>query len=208
MRALRKRLPHQHLFVKISMPSLPSFDAPVQPTATVIGGHQENLWLVALYESEERIHELLERLSALGVETADASIVRVELNDQQRAVTRDAQELSPAARSAITGAIAGSGLFTCVGIGLYETALLTLKGIEGLLGHAFAFALAGAAVGGALGSALFPVKRRVKKLPLPAAQKMPEITSDGYLVAVKMSPELGEQAETIARSLGAKQILC
>ncbi|NOT62944.1 MAG: hypothetical protein HOP19_22265 [Acidobacteria bacterium] len=176
--------------------------------SSITSEYQEHLWLVALYESEEPIQSLLERLRALGVATHDASIVRVELNDQQRAVTRDMSQLSPNARNAITGAIIGSGVFTLIGVGLYELALLTLRGIEGLPGHAFAFALAGAAAGGALGSVIVPVKKRRSKLPKQAANKMPAITSEGYLVAVKMPPELGEQAETIARSLGAKQILC
>ena len=39
---------------------------------------------VTLKSRLARIHELLERLHALGVETEDASIVRVELNDQVR----------------------------------------------------------------------------------------------------------------------------
>jgi Cu/Ag efflux pump CusA len=181
------------------------FDANV---ATAAQDYQESLWLVALFESEEPIQALLERLRALGVETHDASIVRVELNDQQRAVTRASQELSPHARNAITGAIIGSSIFTLIGITLYELALLNLRGIEGLLGHAFAFALAGAALGGVLGSVIIPVKKRRAKLPTQAANKMPAITSEGYLVALKMPPELGEQAETIARTLGAKQILC
>lgn len=182
-----------------------SFDSTL---STAASDYQESLWLVALYESEEPIQALLERLHALGVETQDASIVRVDLNDQQRAVTRDAQsQLSPNARNAITGAIIGSGVFTLVGIALYEAALLTLRGIEGLPGHAFAFALAGAALGGALGSVIVPVKKR-RKLPAQAVNKMPAITSEGFLVAVKMPPELGEQSEAIARSLGAKQILC
>jgi hypothetical protein len=168
--------------------------------------HRESLWLVALYESEEPIQQLLVRLRALGVETTDASIVRVELNDQQRAVTATNKELSPTVRNTITGVIIGSGLFLFVGIVLYETGLLSLRDISGLAGHAFIFALTGAAVGGALGAAITPKKR--KKLPVQAVEKMPDITSDGYLVAVKMSPDLGEQAETIARSLGAKQILC
>ncbi len=189
-----------------------SFDSTLSSAAS---DYQESLWLVALYESEEPIQALLERLHALGVETQDASIVRVELNDQQRAVTRDAQsQLSPNARNAITGAIIGSGGFTVIGIGLYEAALLTLRGIEGLPGHAFAFALAGAALGGTLGSLIVPlkksrpVKKRRAKLPAQAVKKMPAITSEGFLVAVKMPPELGEQSEAIARSLGAKQILC
>lgn len=180
-----------------------SYDESMQSSA---GHYRESLWLVALYEAEEPIQQLLERLRALGIETAEASIVRVELNDQQRAVTAANKELSPAARNTITGVIIGSGLFLLVGILLYEAGLLTLRDISGLAGHAFVFALTGAAVGGALGATITPKKR--KKLPTQAFAKMPEITSDGFLVAVKMPPELGEQAETIARSLGAKQILC
>jgi hypothetical protein len=36
---------------------------------------------------------------------------------------------------------------------------------------------------------------------------MRRLKSDGFLVAVKMPPPLAEQAEEIARGLGAKEIL-
>ncbi len=169
--------------------------------------HSENLWLVALYETEERIHELLERLHALGVETEDASIVRVELNDQLRAanLTIPQKQLSPRARNAVTGAIAGSAVLLLAGIGLYEAGLLKLNGLDGLPAHSVLFVLLGALLGGLIGAMLTVAK--AKPLPQAATDKMQEIASDGYLVAVKMPPHLGEQAETIARRLGAKQIL-
>ena len=63
----------------------------------------------------------------------------------------------------------------------------------------------GALLGGLLGATLTVTK--AKPLPQAATDKMQETASDGYLVAVKMPPHLGEQAEAIARRLGAKQIL-
>lgn len=174
------------------------------------GVHRESLWLVALYETEERIHELLERLRALGVETEDASIVRVELNDQLRAtdLPLPQKQLSPRTRNAVSGAIAGSAILLLVGIGLYEAGLLNLKALGGLPAHAVLFVCLGALLG-SLAGALFTTFTKIKAKPLPkaATDKMQELASDGYLVAVKMPPHLGEQAEAIARRLGAKQIL-
>jgi hypothetical protein len=171
------------------------------------GAHQESLWLVALYETEESIRELLERLQALGAETADASIVRVELNDQLRAsdLPVNQPQLSPAARNAITGAIIGSAALLLIGSGLYEAGFLKLSSVEGLPAHAIFFVFVGALVGALTGAFTNTGKRQ--PLPPAATSKMQEITSDGYLVAVKLPPRLGEQAEAIARSLGAKQIL-
>lgn len=176
------------------------------------GVHRENLWLVALYETEERIHELLERLHALGVETEDASIVRVELNDQVRAADRlsvKQTQLSPRVRNAVTGAIAGSAILLLAGIGLYEAGLLNLPALAGLPAHAVLFVSLGALLGSVVGALFGGVLTATKATPLPqvATDKMQEIASDGYLVAVKMPPHLGEQAEAIARRLGAKQIL-
>lgn len=174
------------------------------------GVHRENLWLVALYETEERIHELLERLRALGVETEDASIVHVELNDQVRAANLaiPQKQLSLRTRNAVTGAVAGSAILLVASIGLYEAGLLNITAFNGLPGHAVLFVCLGALFGSLVG-ALFTTFTKIKAKPLPkaATDKMQELASDGYLVAVKMPPHLGEQAETIARRLGAKQIL-
>lgn len=171
------------------------------------GAQRESLWLVALYDTEESIRELLVRLHALGVETADASIVRVELNDQLRVSNLPINQppLAPATRSAITGAIIGSAALLLIGAGLYEAGFLKLGALEGLPAHAILFVLAGALVGALIGAFTNTGKRQ--PAPHPAAEKMQEIASDGYLVAIKLPPRLGEQAEAIARSLGAKQIL-
>lgn len=173
---------------------------------------------MALYETEERIHELLTRLHALGVETEDASIVRVELNDQIRAagVPPLAPPLSPRQRNAISGAIAGSAILLLGGLGLYEAGLLQLSGVQGLSAHALLFVVAGALLGALIGALLKPPQLRAQATTRHASTtpfspdnpaSLPELTSDGYLVAVKMPPHLGEQAEAIARGLGAKQIL-
>jgi hypothetical protein len=181
------------------------------------GAHREHLWLVALYETEERIHELLERLHALGVETEEASIVHVELNDQLRAsgTPPPTAPLSPRQRNAITGAIIGSALLLLSGSGLYEVGLFKFAWLDGLPAHALLFVCVGALLGALLGALPSPAKRPVLRrtlntqnsLPPNGPPTMPELASDGYLVAVKMPPHLGEQAEAIARGLGAKQIL-
>jgi len=187
-------------------------------THAASGPHRESLWLVALYETEERIHELLARLHALGVETEEASIVRVELNDQIRAAgtTPLAPPLSVRQRNAISGAIAGSAILLLAGLGLYEAGLLQLSGVQGLSAHALLFVVAGAALGALIGALLKPPKPRAQagsrsQAAAPFSPDNPaalsDLTSDGYLVAVKMPPHLGEQAEAIARGLGAKQIL-
>ena len=187
-------------------------------TPAASGAHRESLWLVALYETEERIHELLARLHALGVETEEASIVRVELNDQIRAAgaAPTAPPLSARQRNAISGAIAGSAILLLAGLGLYEAGFLQLSGVQGLPAHALLFVTAGASLGALIGALLKPPKPRAQaatrlKSAAPFSPNnpatMPDLTSDGYLVAVKMPPHLGEQAEAIARGLGAKQIL-
>lgn len=183
---------------------------PGTPSGFNSGVHRESLWLVALYETEERIHELLERLRALGVETEDASIVRVELNDQVRAadLPLPQKQLSPRTRNAVSGAIVGSAILLLAGSGLYEAGLLNLQPLSGLPAHAVLFVSLGAVLGSLLGALLSSVSAsQAKPLPKAAKDKMQDLASDGYLVAVKMPPHLGEQAEAIARRLGAKQIL-
>jgi hypothetical protein len=181
------------------------------------GAQRESLWLVALYETEERIHELLERLRALGVETSEASIVRVELNDRLRVANyvppSQSAQLSPRARNAITGALSGGTALLLIGFGLYEAGLLNLDPLAGLPAHAVVFVLIGALFGALFGALLSAP--RPKPVPQAAPQTAPQVAieimqeaaSDGYLVAVKMPPQFGEQAEAIARNLGAKQIL-
>jgi hypothetical protein len=206
------------LYLKIMTEASTQPDQPGSAT----GAHRESLWLVALYETEERIHELLERLHALGVETEEASIVRVELNDQMRAsgAPASAPPLSQRQRNAITGAIIGSAVLLVAGMGLYESGLLKFAALGALPAHALLFVITGALLG-ALFGVLF-ISTKSPPLPRTAstqnslsqhsrspnnAPAMPDLASDGYLVAVKMPPRLGEQAEAIARGLGAKQIL-
>ena len=48
------------------------------------------------------------------------------------------------------------------------------------------------------------MKKRPAKIPVSEINRL---KSAGYLVAVKMPPNLAERAEGIARGLGAKEIL-
>ena len=47
-------------------------------------GHNEYLCLIALYELEQNAEELLDRLSAIGVDTSEATTLRVEIDDHRR----------------------------------------------------------------------------------------------------------------------------
>ncbi len=176
---------------------------------------QEHLWMVALYEREERTGELLDRLGALGIDTDEATIVRVELNDS--AAVSSALSLAsgssvshPAAASAavrhsVTGAILGSLSVLVIGLLLYSGSLLHLIVIEGMFAHGLVFALVGGALGAVVGvvsGLLFD--RRGRAL---SATDWSRLNRDGFLVAIKMPPGLAEQAEEIARHLGAKEIL-
>jgi len=173
------------------------------------GFHKEHIWLVALYEFEERAEELLDRLSAIGVDTSEATTLRVEIDDRQRAakftpVSGDSP-LSAPVRAAITGALAGAALALLTGLALYSTGLLNVPFIAGLFNHVVACVAAGALIGAFLGS-IFGSARQHKMARDPSA-KIRRLKSAGFLVAVKMAPRLAEQAEEIARGLGAKEIL-
>ncbi|MFN0087927.1 MAG: hypothetical protein ACKVX9_21215 [Blastocatellia bacterium] len=171
------------------------------------GRYGEHIWIVALYEEEPLVNELLDRLSAIGVDTSEATTVRVEINDQIRAATFTPMEtpLSITTRSAVSGALIGGAFALFVGMGLYAMNLLALPFLSGLFHHAVASVASGGMAGGAIGALLgFARQRQSMHLPL---RQMQEVKSDGYLVTVRMPPSLAEQAEEIARGLGAKQIL-
>src|SRR5262249_27197275 len=173
------------------------------------GLHKEHIWLVALYEMEEKAEELLDRLSAIGVDTSEATTLRVEIDEQQRAAKfmpmPGASPLPLTVRSAITGALTGAALALLLGLALYSAGLLNMPFIAGLFNHAVACVVTGALVG-ALFAAIFG-SAKPREIPRGPDAKMRQLKSDGFLVAVKMAPRLAEQAEEIARGLGAKEIL-
>ena len=170
---------------------------------------REHIWLVALYEHETRADELIQRLSAIGVDTDDATTVRVEIDDQLRQARylskQDDSALSPLVRSAITGALLGGSIALLAGLAFYALGWFVLSAIAGLFNHTLVCVLAGALIGALAGSAV--TSARMKKNSQTKLPPMPQPTSEGYLVAVKMPPPLAERAEEIARGLGAKQIL-
>jgi hypothetical protein len=175
------------------------------------GGSQakEHIWLVALYEQEERADELLDRLNAIGVNTSEATIVRVEIDDKIRAAQYstmpNGSAMSPMTRSAVTGALVGGASFLIPGIGVYSSGLLAFQAVEGLFNHALLSFVAGAAIGGAIGMIIGSAHER--KIVRSHISDIKQPKSEGFLVAVKMPPFLAEQAEEIARGLGAKEIL-
>jgi hypothetical protein len=167
----------------------------------------EHIWIVALYEQEARANELLDRLNAIGVDTTEATTLRVELNDQMRAATFTTVEppFSITMRSLVTGALIGAAVALLAGLTLYAGGLLMLSFLEGLFDHVLASVIIGGVIGALIGALLGGAQqRRQMRLPLP---KIEQVKSDGYLVTVRMPPSLAEQAEEIARGLGAKQIL-
>ena len=170
---------------------------------------KEHIWLVALYELEERANELLDRLGALGVDTSEATVLRVEIDDHQRQATVtpvvDSKTLSPVSRSAVTGAMIGGGTILMLGIFLYSSDILSIRALGGLFNHAIIAVLVGAIIGAMTGAILASTNPRIRHdVPI---HKINRLKSEGFLVAVKMAPSLAERAEEIARSLGAKQIL-
>jgi len=175
------------------------------------GGAQikEHIWLVALYEQEERADELLDRLNAIGVNTAEATTVRVEIDDKIRTAKYSAlpngSALSPVARSTVTGALFGGATFLIIGIAAYSSGLFALHAVEGLFNHAFLSFIAGAMIGAAIG--LIIASGHERKLARRRSPEINQLKSEGFLVAVKMHPLLAERAEEIARGLGAKEIL-
>ncbi len=173
------------------------------------GFHKEHIWMVALYELEDKAEELLDRLSALGVDTSEATTLRVEIDEQQRAARfmpmTGGPPLSPTVRGAITGALAGGALALLISLASYSAGLISLPFITGLFNHAIASVVAGALIGAFIGSIFGSAKQR--KIARDPMTKMSQLKSDGFLVAVKMAPRLAEQAEEIARGLGAKEIL-
>jgi hypothetical protein len=169
--------------------------------------HSENIWIVALYEQESRANELLDRLSAIGVDTTEATTLRVEINDQMRAakITPLETPFSITSRSVVAGALIGGATAFFLGVVLYSLGLLKLPYLAGVFHHALASVIAGALLGGILGAFLGASRqRRVSRIPIPQGHML---KSDGYLVTVRMPPPLAERAEEIARGLGAKQIL-
>ncbi len=173
------------------------------------GSHKEHIWLVALYELEANADELLDRLSAIGVDTSEATTLRVEIDEQQRAAkfmpTTSGPTLSPTVRSAITGTLTGAALALAIGLALFVTDALNLPFATELSDHAIICVIIGGVIGAFVGAILGSARQR-RKAQAPLT-KMRQLKSDGFLVAVKMPPPLAEQAEEIARGLGAKEIL-
>ncbi|MEO6723936.1 MAG: hypothetical protein ABIP14_01420, partial [Blastocatellia bacterium] len=108
-------------------------------------------------------------------------------------------------RSAVTGALLGGSIALLAGLAFYALGWFVLSVVSGLFNHALICVLAGALIGALAGSAV--ASARQKKSPQTKLPPMPQPTSEGYLVAVKMPPPLAERAEEIARGLGAKEIL-
>ncbi|MBO0720689.1 MAG: hypothetical protein J2P41_07700 [Blastocatellia bacterium] len=175
------------------------------------GGAQikEHIWLVALYEQEGRADELLDRLNAIGVDTAEATTVRVEIDDKIRTARYSTMPhgsaLSPVARSTVTGAMFGGAVFLIIGIAAYSSGMFALHGVEGLFNHALISFVAGAMIGAAIGMIIASGHER--KLAGRQNSELDQFKSEGFLVAVKLHPLLAERAEEIARGLGAKEIL-
>lgn len=169
----------------------------------------EHIWLVALYELESVAEELLDRLKAIGIDTSEATTVRVEIDDEMRATPNPgtAPEMSPISRASVTGALIGGAIAMVLGIVAYGLGLPAFHQIQGLFGHVFIYVISGAIIGAATGSIVAAIILLRPKKKVPAIYEIAEIRSEGFLVAVKMPPPYAEQAEEIARGLGAKQIL-
>jgi hypothetical protein len=169
---------------------------------------EEQLTLVALFQEEVQVTELLERLSALGVDTTQATTLRVDPGTDSSSSLleeEESSELSPATRNAVTGSILGAVAAMLIGVGLFEAGNQGVRLAQDVFSHSIIYAVVGAFLGSLVG-ALVAISRRSRRHD----RLKSEITSgvsEGYLVAVKTSPQVAEQAEAIARQLGARRIL-
>jgi hypothetical protein len=163
------------------------------------------LTMVAVYDGEEAANALLDRLAALRINLGEATLVRVAVNDRSRRA-RSLTHLLPvgedsatATRYAATGAAIGGLIAMLCGLALSYLNFLNLSFLEGLLAHTLAMVLLGVVLGAALGALI--ATSQPEPLPVPSPE------SDGYLVLIRTPRHLAAQAETIARQLGAKQII-
>ncbi|MGH9937833.1 MAG: hypothetical protein ACREAM_16430, partial [Blastocatellia bacterium] len=140
---------------------------------------------------------------------SEATTLRVEIDEQQRAAkfthTTNGSPLSLTVRSAITGALTGAALALAIGLALFGAGAFNLPFATELSDYAIISVIIGGG-GGAFAGAILGLARQRRKAQAPLT-KMRQLKSDGFLVAVKMPPPLAEQAEEIARGLGAKEIL-
>jgi len=177
---------------------------PIEKTAG-----EEQLTLVALFEDEGRVTELLERLAALGVDTTEATTLRVDPGtDDSSRLSEEASrsELSPATRSAVTGSILGAVAALLIGVGLYESGNQGVRLAQDVFSHSILYAVVGACLGSLVG-ALVTISQRPSRKARLKSEPMSPRAGEGYLVAVKTSPQVAERAEEIARHLGARRIL-
>ena len=125
--------------------------------------NREYIWLVALYEQEERADELLERLTAIGVDTEDATTVRVEIDDKLRRArykTRNEPALSPVTRGAISGALLGGSSALLLGLSSYALGLFAMPMAVGLFNHALACVMIGGLIGTMAGAVIASARRK------------------------------------------------
>ncbi|HWQ33667.1 MAG TPA: hypothetical protein VNQ79_12510 [Blastocatellia bacterium] len=164
------------------------------------------LSLVALYEREEDASELLDRLEALSIDTSEATIVHVDNRPPATAARATAASaLSPLTRSILTAMIIGGALGFLIGVALYEGGLLGAAFSSGIFAAALAGTITGALFGLVFGSIAGAAAEKVKRRAAVPDSAPP--TRHGFLVVVKVPLRLAEQAETIARRLGAKEII-
>lgn len=164
------------------------------------------LSLVALYEREEDASELLDRLEALSIDTSEATIVHVDNRPPATAARASAAAaLSPLTRSILTAVIIGGALGFLIGVVLYEGGLLGAAFSSGIFAAALAGTITGALLGLVSGSIAGTAAEKVKRRAAVPDSAPP--TRHGFLVVVKVPMRLAEQAETIARRLGAKEII-
>ena len=165
---------------------------------------QQHLSLVALYDREEDASELLDRLAALSVDTSEATIVRVDNRPVSAAGRRaKAGTLSPVTRSMLSFGIIGGALGFMIGVVGYEIGLLSLAFSIGLFSTALTSTLAGASIGAGIGAVVGAAREKAARVTAAT----PKPARAGFLVVIKVPLRLAEQAETIARRLGAKEII-
>ncbi|MFN0120529.1 MAG: hypothetical protein ACKV2V_08510 [Blastocatellia bacterium] len=182
---------------------------------TAQAGAERMLTMLALFDRESQAADLLERLRALGIDVSETAIVRVD-NSPAPAPARELADniLASPMRAALTGAIIGSavgflcgalllvailnGAFQTDGVGWQTPGRMELLSTT-----------TGALTGAIIGFILARVyeRQRLARQKAMAAVGAADARRDGFLIVVKTPARLGEQAESIARRVGAREIV-
>ncbi len=158
--------------------------------------------LTALFAHEAEAEEFVARLARLNIELRAVTIIGVALGEPPKRMNGPLHT-GPlnSSRSTTKGIMFGCLVALLLGLLLYGTNFLRLSFLEALFIHTLALVILGGVIGGAIGAILASVQAQNIVTTLP-----PENT-EGFLVTIKMPPQVIPQGQALARELGAKKVI-